>query len=135
VSDTIGMHRGRISSASVGLPGSVPVRSADRHVYRPPGRPPVRLTVRGRFLLVLVLAVVALSVVGFVTGRLSGANSDRSRPAAQRTLVVQPGDTLWSIAKEVAPGGDVRKTVYEIRKLNGLSDAMIISGQVLVLPE
>ncbi len=95
----------------------------------------MRLTVRGRFLLVLVLAVVALSVVGFVTGRLSGANSDRSRPAAQRTLVVQPGDTLWSIAKEVAPGGDVRKTVYEIRKLNGLSDAMIISGQVLVLPE
>ena len=97
-------------------------------------RVPVRLTARGRLLLVVVTAVLALAVVGFLTGRSSGNASDSPQPAAQRTIVVQPGQTLWSIAKQVAPGRDVRETVYEIRKLNGLSDAVITSGQTLVLP-
>ena len=33
--------------------------------------------------------------------------------------VVQPGDTVWSIARELAPGGDVRGMVDRIVGLNG----------------
>jgi LysM repeat protein len=50
------------------------------------------------------------------------------------SVVVQPGDTLWSIASPVAGSGDVRATVAEIRRLNGLSSARLVPGQTLQLP-
>jgi Tfp pilus assembly protein FimV len=48
--------------------------------------------------------------------------------------VVQPGDTLWSVAAAVAPDGtDVRATVDELVGLNG-GPALAV-GQHLVLPD
>jgi hypothetical protein len=52
--------------------------------------------------------------------------------AALPTVVVQPGDTLWTIAADVAPDADVRITVDELVALNGSSP--IVPGQELVLP-
>ena len=46
--------------------------------------------------------------------------------------MVQPGDTLWSIAADVAPDADVRITVDQLIALNGASP--IVPGQELVLP-
>jgi nucleoid-associated protein YgaU len=57
-------------------------------------------------------------------------SSDASGP--ERTYVVQPYDTLWSIA--AAEYGDPREGVWEIRERNGLDAATIVPGQVLVLP-
>ena len=57
-------------------------------------------------------------------------------PAAGRgeSVVVQPGDTLWSIATSVAGDDDVRAVVDEIQELNGLHGAVLVPGQVLQLP-
>lgn len=46
--------------------------------------------------------------------------------------VVGQGDTLWSIATSL--GGDPRKRVYQLRRLNDLATSTIQPGQVLVLP-
>jgi LysM repeat protein len=54
--------------------------------------------------------------------------------AGVTTVVVQPGDTLWSIASPVAGGGDVRPVVAQIRRLNALSSARLVPGQTLQLP-
>jgi LysM repeat protein len=51
-----------------------------------------------------------------------------------QSVVVQPGDTLWSIAAEVAGTDDVREVVDRIQELNGLQDAVLMPGQVLELP-
>jgi nucleoid-associated protein YgaU len=56
------------------------------------------------------------------------------RLAGESAVVVQPGDTLWSIASPVAGGGDVRAVIAEIRRLNGLSSARLVPGQTLRLP-
>jgi len=57
-------------------------------------------------------------------------SSDASGP--ERRYVVQPYDTLWSIA---ATGySDPRKGIWEIQQRNGLERATIVPGQVLVLP-
>ena len=57
-------------------------------------------------------------------------SSDASGP--ERRYVVQPYDTLWSIA---ATGyADPRKGVWEIQQRNGLESVTIVPGQVLVLP-
>jgi LysM repeat protein len=57
-------------------------------------------------------------------------SSDASGP--ERTYVVQPYDTLWSIAA----GGyaDPREGVWEIKERNGLEGVTIVPGQVLILP-
>ena len=47
-------------------------------------------------------------------------------------VIVQPGDTLWSIARAVQPEGDVRPLVQRLAELNG--GAQIRAGQALVLP-
>jgi LysM repeat protein len=44
---------------------------------------------------------------------------------------VQPGDTLWSIAGEVAPGRDPRRVVEQIRRSNHLDSVSLTPGQTL----
>lgn len=57
-------------------------------------------------------------------------SSDASGP--ERRYVVRPADTLWSIA--ATRFVDPREGVWEIRERNGLDGALIVPGQVLVLP-
>ena len=50
------------------------------------------------------------------------------------TVVVQPGDTLWSIAAAAYPSDDVRVRIDEIERLNGLHSPQIDVGEALQLP-
>ena len=80
-----------------------------------------------RRLLAGVAAFSCLSV-GFALGAHGGG------PTRYTTVVVQPGDTLWSIAAEHYPGYDVRVRVQDIEAANGLSGPTIEVGQTLRLP-
>ena len=51
----------------------------------------------------------------------------------ERTYVVKPADTLWSIAVSHY-AGDPRAAVWELRERNGLDGSLIRPGQRLVLP-
>lgn len=94
---------------------------------RPPTRPrpvPTAATYRRRRLVALTVAVLVLVVVGNVLASLLGvgaapAGVERARPVVERTVVVQPGDTVWSIATELAGDGDVRPVVDAIVEANG----------------
>jgi len=108
-----------------------PLRPSSR-AARPAFRSPVRLTRRGRALLVLLLVSVVL--VAFSLGRTSADAGSVTPPMPTRTAVVQPGETLWSIARRVAPGADPRDTIARLTDLNGLGSAPIVAGQRLVLP-
>jgi nucleoid-associated protein YgaU len=82
-----------------------------------------------------VLALAAGVALGSWLAPLFGADGGSGlRLAGVTSVVVQPGDTLWSIASPVAGNGDVRATVAEIRRLNGLSSARLVPGQTLQLP-
>ena len=74
-------------------------------------------------LLVAVAAVVLWALFAGETGA--------SGP--ERNYRVKPGDTLWSIADRTFPG-DTREGVWELRERNDLGSAVIVPGQVLVLP-
>ena len=94
--------------------GIRPLRSA-RHI-----RPVHRLA---------AVLVVALSVsVGFAVVAHGGT------AAMETTVVVQPGDTLWSIAAQKYPSDDVRARVDEIERANGLASPVIEAGEILHLP-
>lgn len=100
-------------------------------------RPAARahLTRRGRVTVLLVLA--ALLFTAFSLGRSASQAADVSAPApaaqvAQTT--VMPGDTLWSVAKRIAPDNDPREVIAQIRELNDLSTSQLQVGQQLLLP-
>ncbi|MDQ1909256.1 LysM peptidoglycan-binding domain-containing protein [Paenibacillus sp. GD4] len=53
----------------------------------------------------------------------------------QAVVIVDQGETLWSIATEHATKGtDVRDYVHELRKMNGLKNSNVKVGQKLLLP-
>ncbi|MBA2333283.1 MAG: LysM peptidoglycan-binding domain-containing protein [Actinobacteria bacterium] len=74
-----------------------------------------------------LLLVVALSLFLWASFARS---SDASAP--DQRYVVQPADTLWSIA--ATRYGDPREGVYELRERNRLAGTTIVPGQVLILP-
>jgi LysM domain len=98
------------------------------------GRPPrggVRLTRRGRLVL-LALLLALTGVAGVLVAASTGEAAAPAGPAP--TVVVQPGDTLWSIAARYAPGPDPFGTIEQIRQLNGLDGYTVHAGETLVLP-
>ena len=91
------------------------------------------LTRRGR--LARTLFVLSLSVVlvaGFASR--SGANQVDSVTAPTfTTVVVAPGETLWSVAAAYATG-DVQAMVSQIRGANNLKGFDLQAGQKLRVP-
>ena len=76
-----------------------------------------------KFLIVLLLAALAVGLV---------AHSSRGA-GPERTYVVKPADTLWSIASRTY-GGDVREGIWKLQQRNHLASSTLQPGQQLVLP-
>jgi LysM repeat protein len=89
-----------------------------------------------------VLAVLVFAAVLLGAFSLGRTASEAAGPASSTTAAsvvvehttVEPGDSLWSVARRVAPDNDPREVVEQIRRLNGLSSAEIQVGQQLLLP-
>ena len=98
-------------------------------------QPAVRLTRRGRALLVLLLA--ALLLVAFSLGQqatqAAGVAGSGAAPQLEQ-IIVQPGESLWTVAQRVAPDNDPREVVAQIRRLNNLRGSQVQVGQHLLLP-
>jgi hypothetical protein len=109
------------------LPGGEPADLAPRPRALPDRATRVRRRRLAVLIAVLVLAVVvavAVQVAAWlvdVGGSPSPEPLDggRGAPVAGEQYVVQPGDTLWSIAAEIAPDRDPRPIVDALRAANG----------------
>jgi Tfp pilus assembly protein FimV len=97
----------------------------------------LRLTVRGRRVLAAAAALPAVLALAFaiVSGGTALASHGDGAPAgAFTTVVVSSGESLWSIAEQVAPGADPRDVVDAIVALNALDGVTISAGQRLAIP-
>lgn len=99
----------------------------------------VRLTRRGRIVLIATAASVLLVALWSTAGRWAAAGAREgagARSAGPGLEVVTVGrhDTLWEIADRNRPGVDPRLTVERIIQLNGLSGGIIQPGERLRLP-
>jgi hypothetical protein len=65
-------------------------------------------------------------------GPLATTGATSAVPASLRTWVVQPGDTLWSIAVAVDRGGDVRPLVDQLDKEVG--GRPLYPGEAVAIP-
>lgn len=93
--------------------------------------------------LFLAVAFVVVAMTGVRAVLLPSTGSDGGRPlsatpapgpaaAGTDTVLVQPGETLWDIARGLQPTGDVRALVDELAARNG--GATLEAGQTIVLP-
>lgn len=93
------------------------------------GAVPLRLTRRGR--VVLVVLLVAMSVGGFA---LAASASEGTSRASSTTVVVRPGESLWSIVRRECPGRDPFRAMEDLRRANDLDGYVVHPGQRLVIP-
>lgn len=95
-----------------------------------------RLYLRRRLAVVVgPLLLVALAVTLVTVLSATGVQADDgSAPVIARPVayVVQPGDTLWTIAESLAPDADPRPIVQRLEQSAGT--VMLQVGQRLVIP-
>lgn len=130
--------------------------AADRRLRVAPAAGPdrtvsaVRLTRRGRAVLVAAFLVVALlgswptilrqatpagpAVTAVPVPPSQAPGAVLARGGLARPYTVSPGDSLWSIATTQRLEADPRRAVEQIAALSGLPDADLVPGQQLWLP-
>jgi hypothetical protein len=102
-------------------------------VTPPPAAAPLRLTRRGLLALVLATALTGLVLLAVAWASAPGGGGAGARSGSVGSVMVQPGDTLWSIAQRTAPQRDPRRVVDQLRRLNHLNSVALTPGQTLKL--
>lgn len=84
----------------------------------------------------VAVAIVLSAPVAGALGRHGETSSTKMQPARrwEQVVVVQPGDTVWSIAEAAADGADPRALVDAIVTRNGIDVGAVVPGQSLVIP-
>jgi hypothetical protein len=118
----------------VSLPAGLrlePARVAPQRLRTAPTR--TRLTRRGRLVLLGLCALILLAVISVGRAGSQAATATETGPMLQQTTV-QQGETLWAVARRIAPQNDPREIVAQIRRINHLQTANLRVGQQLLLP-
>ena len=118
-----------VTRPPVAQPGARPVRTR------------VRLTRRGRIVVagLITASVVLVAALAWLAGTARADASGSGVPSSAvyhslRSVVVLPGQSLWSIATQYDPGADPRNVIQQIIDLNALSGTSVQPGQHLWLP-
>lgn len=128
-----------ISISATGRPARVARAESAARVtaVSAPASTRLRMTERGRRVLVALAALPLIVGIAFafMSGGSAVASSDTvSTPVTFETVKVAEGDTLWSIAQDVAPDADPRDVIDDILAFNVLSTSAITPGQTLSIP-
>lgn len=106
----------------------VPSHITDETTARPSAR-----VYAVRRLVAAGLALALLFVVGqMVASSMTASPTHPSILEGASVHVVQPGESLWSIAQQERPHADMARLVDELLRLNGSSTIRV--GQELILP-
>lgn len=78
-----------------------------------------------------LLAVAIFGLIGIFGGSARADENTPDRVSAPRVVIAQSGDTLWAIARRIAPVGNITELVDQLVLMNG---AEIAAGQEVRLP-
>ena len=106
-----------------------------------PVRTRVRLTRRGRIVVAVLItaSMVLVAALAWLAGTAKADVAGGGVPSSAvyhslRSVVVMPGQSLWSIATKYEPTADPRNVIQEIIDLNALNGTSAQPGQRLWLP-
>lgn len=84
---------------------------------------------KGRFYIFVIMVTVLLSSISLLNFAQSADTG-----MTYTTVVVEPGDTLWDLAKEYSSSKDLRRYIKKIEEVNNLKDSTIYEGDILKMP-
>lgn len=100
-----------------------------------PVRTRLRLTRRGRAVFTALAAVpVVLGAFGLALNGGGALASGAGSEVRFEYVTVDAGESLWSLAEQIAPSADPRDVIDAIVSLNQLTTAMLEPGQRLAVP-
>ncbi|HEV7567771.1 MAG: LysM peptidoglycan-binding protein [Leifsonia sp.] len=95
----------------------------------------LHLTRRGRVVFTTLAAIPLVAGALFFAVNGGGAAATNTSSTVQfHYVTVQSGQSLWSIATNVAPSADPRDVIAEIVSLNQLQSAVVTPGQRVAIP-
>lgn len=99
---------------------------------------PVILTNRGRTVIMVSALIVATSSFAATFSAFNGAAASTTlistAPVAAEQIIVQPGESYWSIAREIAPGVSTQDVIDQIHELNPFEGATLQAGTKILVP-
>jgi LysM repeat protein len=94
----------------------------------------LRLTRRGRIVVAAAAALLVSLLSLLATGSAQATSHSIAPDHTLTQVVVQPGQSLWSVAENADPNADPRQVMQQIIELNGLAGDVIMVGQRLWVP-
>lgn len=96
--------------------------------------PRLRLTARGRGVLLALIALPLVIALGGVALNGGGATAGSHAGATFERVTVESGQSLWQLAEQVAPAADPRDVIAAIMQVNRMASSDVYPGQELALP-
>ena len=131
------LTRGHATRPGAALAGAATLETAQAR----PVRTRIRLTRRGRIVVATLITagVVLVAALAWLVGTTRAEAAGSGSPASAvyhslRSVVVQPGESLWTIATQADPAGDPRTVMQEIVDINALHGTSVQPGERLWLP-
>ena len=88
-----------------------------------------------RHLIFVLVGIILFLMVLLFTSQNSVAQADEMVIETYRSEVIQPGDTLWSLAEAYRlPDMPVEEYIKEVRRINQMNSNELVSGEYLILP-
>ncbi|MCX7842502.1 MAG: LysM peptidoglycan-binding domain-containing protein [Clostridia bacterium] len=78
---------------------------------------------------IFIMLLLLITIISIYTTTVYSYKSPQ-----YNSVIVKPGDTLWSIAQECGNSKDIRKLVHSIKKINNLTGSEIYAGTELLIP-
>lgn len=101
--------------------------SAVRNTYKGKGRQK-KSSFRIKMIVITVFLLLSLTIVFAI-------NSQGSKVIEYQQIVVEQGDTLWSIASRYnQENQDTRRIINQIKRINKLDDVILQPGQTIRVP-
>ena len=96
----------------------------------------MKIKIVNKFRFTVALTVVLLLVCTAVFAAFGGLRAYSKDSVDYALHTVDNRETIWSIAEQYCKKGqDIRKTVYEIKKVNDIRENIIFVGQTLKIPK
>ena len=77
--------------------------------------------------------VVALALYLGMSSTTAVATSTRGEVSFEY-VTIEPGESLWQVAVDVAPNADPREVIADIMSLNRLQSSSVTPGQRVAIP-
>ena len=99
---------------------------------------PVKLTSRGRTVIMVSALIVATSSFAATFSAFNGAAASTASisatPVEAEQIIVQPGESYWSIARAIAPGRSTQDVIDQIHQLNPFEGSTLQAGTKILVP-